>query len=92
MPYAGHDTKPLAIVKEAAGAVVKEVAAHGEWRMKCPKCTQEMDLYEKDTSSGRDMRTYVCRPCKEYVDVDNGVALWQVLHDANDKAREKGSG
>jgi len=60
--------------------------------MKCPKCDQEMDLYEKDTSSGRDMRTYVCRPCKEYVDADNGVALWQVLHDANDKAREKGSG
>jgi transposase-like protein len=50
--------------------------------MKCPKCGKEMDFYEKDTSSGRDMRTYVCRPCKEYVDVDNGVALWQVLHDA----------
>ena len=49
-----------------------------------------MDLYEKDTSSGRDMRTYVCRPCKECVDVDNGVALWQVLHDAREK--EKGSG
>jgi hypothetical protein len=38
---------------------------------------------------GADMRTYVCRPCKEYVDVDNGIALWQVLHDANEKAREK---
>ena len=50
--------------------------------MKCPKCGNEMDLYEKDTSSGRDMRTYVCRPCNKYVDVDNGVALWQVLHDA----------
>jgi hypothetical protein len=24
----------------------------------------------------------VCRPCKERVDVDNGVALWKVLHDA----------
>ncbi len=38
-------------------------------------------------SQGRDMRTYVCRPCKEYVDVDNGVALWQVLHD--DREREE---
>lgn len=59
--------------------------------MKCPKCGKEMDLYEKDTSSGRDMRTYVCRPCKEYVDVDNGVALWQVLHDYS-REKEKGSG
>jgi uncharacterized protein YlaI len=42
--------------------------------MKCPKCGQEMDLEEKDTSSGRDMRTYICRPCKERVDVDNGIA------------------
>jgi hypothetical protein len=48
----------------------------------CPKCGKEMDSHEKDTSSGRDMRTYVCRPCEEYVDVDNGVALWRVLHDA----------
>jgi transposase-like protein len=60
--------------------------------MKCPKCGKEMGLYEKDTSSARDMRTYVCRPCKEYVDVDYGVALWQVLHDANEKMGEKGSG
>ena len=34
-----------------------------------------MGLYEKDTSSGRDIRTYVCRPCDKWVDVDNGVAL-----------------
>lgn len=50
--------------------------------MKCRKCGREMDLEEKDTSSGRDMRTYVCRPCDKRVDVDNGVALWKVLHDA----------
>ena len=55
--------------------------------MKCPKCGKEMDLYEKDTSSGRDMRTY--RPYKEYVDVDNGVALWQVLHDARKESGRK---
>jgi len=54
--------------------------------MKCPKCGEAMDLEEKDTSSGRDMRTYYCRPCGERVDVDNGIALWQVLHDY---AREK---
>jgi transposase-like protein len=59
--------------------------------MKCPKCGKEMDLYEKDTSSGRDMRTYVCRQCKEYVDVDNGIALWQVLHDAREKETKPGN-
>jgi ssDNA-binding Zn-finger/Zn-ribbon topoisomerase 1 len=48
--------------------------------MKCPKCGKEMDSYEKDTSSGRE--------CDKWVDVDNGVALWQVLHDAREK--EKG--
>jgi len=49
-----------------------------------------MDLYEKDASSGRDMRTYVCRPCKEYVDIDNGIALWRVLHDARKESEDKG--
>jgi hypothetical protein len=29
-----------------------------------------------------DMRTYVCRP---WVDVDSGVALWKVLHDARNE-------
>ena len=54
--------------------------------MKCPKCGKEMDLYEKDTSYGRDMRTYVCRPCKG----GNGVALWQMLHDARKESEDKG--
>jgi hypothetical protein len=25
------------------------------------------------------------RPCDKWVDVDNGIALWQVLHDAREK-------
>jgi transposase-like protein len=40
--------------------------------MKCPTCGREMVLEEKDTSSGRDMRTYHCPSCKKSVDVDNG--------------------
>jgi hypothetical protein len=47
-----------------------------------------MELEEKDTSSGRDMRTYVCRPCDKWVDEDKGVALCQVLHDAREKDEE----
>ena len=42
--------------------------------MKCAKCGREMELEEKDTSSGRDMRTYYCQSCKERVDIDNGIA------------------
>jgi hypothetical protein len=64
----------------------------GEKAMDCPKCRNEMDLYELDTASGRVMRTYVSWPCREYVDVENGVALWQVLHDAWEKSEERCNG
>jgi hypothetical protein len=40
--------------------------------MNCPKCCREMELEERDTSSGRDMRTYYCQPCKERVDDRRG--------------------
>ena len=53
--------------------------------MKCQKCGRDMDLEEKDTSSGRDMRTYYCGFCKKRVDVDNGIALWKALSDAREK-------
>ena len=58
--------------------------------MKRKNCGREMDLEEKDTSSGRDMRTYHCRPCDARVDLDNGVALWKVLHDAREKSEPEG--
>jgi hypothetical protein len=53
--------------------------------MKCEKCGREMEFEEKDTSLGRDMRTYYFRPYDERIDVDNGIALWKVLHDAREK-------
>jgi uncharacterized protein YlaI len=53
--------------------------------VKCETCSREMDLEEKDTSSGRDMRTYYCRHCDVRVDVDNGIALWKFLSDAREK-------
>ncbi len=39
------------------------------------KCRKYVEVEEKDTSSGRDMRTYFCPACSEQVDVDNGLAL-----------------
>jgi competence CoiA-like predicted nuclease len=44
-----------------------------------------MRLEEKDTSLGRDKRTYYCPSCKERVDIDNGIALWKLLSDAREK-------
>jgi hypothetical protein len=52
--------------------------------MECPVCGHEMNLEEKDTSSGRDMRTYRCGYCGRLEDVDYGIALWQVLSDARE--------
>ena len=54
----------------------------GGFEMKCPKCGKDMNLEDKDTSSGRDMRSYRCDQCQESHVVDNGVALWKVLSDA----------
>jgi transposase-like protein len=52
--------------------------------MKCPECDIEMKLEEKDTSSGRDMRTYRCPRCQKSEDVDWGIALWKALSDTRD--------
>jgi hypothetical protein len=41
-----------------------------------------MDLEDKDTSSGSDMRTYRCHRCQGSHIVDHGTALWKVLSDA----------
>jgi len=56
--------------------------------MKCPKCGEEMDLCEKVTSSGRDMRTYERWPVQHVGGRGQyGIALWQVLRDAGNKKR-----
>lgn len=50
-----------------------------------------MSLEEKDTSSGRDMRTYRCSACGRTEDVDYGIALWQVLSDAREAEERRSS-
>jgi NAD-dependent SIR2 family protein deacetylase len=47
--------------------------------MKCEKCGQEMRQEDKDTSSGRDMRTFRCDHCQQSHIVDYGIALWKVM-------------
>ena len=49
--------------------------------MICSKCGEAMRMTEKDTSSGRDIREYLCDSCGHSDWEDNGTALWQILHD-----------
>jgi hypothetical protein len=42
-----------------------------------------MDMIDKSTMSGDDMRTYRCEHCQDEHIVNYGVALWKVLSDAN---------
>jgi hypothetical protein len=43
-----------------------------------------MDMIDKSTMSGDDMRTYRCGHCQEEYIVNYGVALWKVLSDARE--------
>lgn len=45
-----------------------------------------MDLVEKDTSSGRDIREYRCPQCGFETVEDRGKALWEILSDAREQA------
>ena len=47
--------------------------------MECPKCGKKMRREDKDTSSGRDMRTYCCDSCQESQIVDFGMATWKAM-------------
>jgi len=41
-----------------------------------------MNMVDKSTMSGRDLRTYRCDRCREEHIVDYGIALWQAMSDA----------
>ena len=58
----------------------------------CPKCGGELFQTDKNTFTGEVWREYTCRSCGHIVDVNEGTALWQVLHDAAEKAKQKKSG
>ena len=55
--------------------------------MICTKCGAEMDQTDKNTFTGRVIREYACRSCGHTDWQDEGVALWQVLHDAAEQDR-----
>lgn len=51
----------------------------------CPKCRGRMTPVEKDSSSGRVMRSYRCEACGHTEDRDEGKALWEILHEENER-------
>ncbi len=53
--------------------------------MICSKCGELMDQTDKNTFTGRVIREYRCDKCGHTDWEDEGVALWQVLHDAREK-------
>lgn len=57
--------------------------------MECPNCGKGMQLEDKDTSSGRDMRTYRCDSCQQSQIVDNGIATWKAMSDAREASISK---
>jgi hypothetical protein len=59
--------------------------------MKCPKCDQEMDLVDKNTFTGEEIREYHCEACDKTVIDRGGIALWQALSDAREKHGRSGT-
>lgn len=53
--------------------------------MICTQCGSLMDQTDKNSFSGRVIREYLCRKCGHTDWEDDGVALWQVLHDAHEQ-------
>ncbi len=53
----------------------------------CPKCGGELFQTDKNTFTGEVWREYTCRSCGHILDVNEGKALWQILHDDAESQR-----
>ncbi|MFZ0820228.1 MAG: hypothetical protein WAM91_09170 [Candidatus Acidiferrales bacterium] len=56
---------------------------------KCPDCGGELRFVDQTSFSGNKIREFKCEKCGREVIEDMGVALWKVLHDANEEEKEK---
>lgn len=52
--------------------------------MICANCGATMHQTDKNTMTGRVIREYECGNCGHSDWEDDGVALWQILHDARE--------
>lgn len=57
--------------------------------MQCAQCGGEMDQIDKSTFTGREIREYLCRRCGFTDIVDEGEALWQILHNAREETERR---
>ena len=56
---------------------------------KCPTCGGVLVQTDKNTFTGVVWREYTCKGCGAVLDVEEGAALWQILHDdAQDRKGE----
>lgn len=55
---------------------------------KCPDCGSALSFLEKNSFNGRVFREYWCAKCECTVTKEEGVALWQALHDVNEAQRD----
>jgi len=46
---------------------------------RCPQCGNRVNEWDKDTSSGRDLRYFHCDTCGWSGSVDVGIALWKAI-------------
>lgn len=53
----------------------------------CPKCGGPLYQTDKNTFTGEIWREFTCRSCGHIVDVNEGKALWQILHDDAEDAK-----
>jgi len=45
----------------------------------CPECGESVQEFDKDTSSGREIRWYGCLQCDWVGSFDTGIALWKAI-------------
>ena len=57
--------------------------------MICPACGAPMRLEDKDTSSGNEVRSYVCQRCGRNEIEHRGKALWEMLSDAREESEAR---
>jgi hypothetical protein len=55
----------------------------------CPLCGGAMRQTDKNTFTGEVWREFTCRQCGHVVDVNEGEALWHVLHQASQDAKDQ---
>ena len=55
----------------------------------CSDCGIEMQLIERTTFTGRDMREFECPRCGHKQIIDCGKALWKLLSEANENTTEE---